>query len=225
MEQIAGQARSNYRTVEEMVVSAVREAILSGVFAPGEKLPQEALAQSLGVSRIPVRAALRQLEVEGLASFSPHRGATVRELSPGDVSEIYELRIVLESFALESTIKSITPEEIDEMEAMADELDALGEGEQWLELRERFYDRLYAVGGRGRTADLISRLRADVGRYWLSLKVVNHEGGTAHRVIIDAIRAHDPERATEWLRQHLTKVSQELQSRVGEQVSSGSART
>lgn len=219
LEQIAGQARSGYRTVEDMVVAAIREAILSGVFAPGEKLPQEALAQSLGVSRIPVRSALRQLEAEGLATFSPHRGATVRSLSPLDVAEIYQLRIVLETFALRSAISSIEAPDIDELEVMADRLDALGEGEEWLDLRERFYERLYGVAGRGRTAALISRLRADVGRYWLSLKVVNHEGGTAHRVMIDAVRARDSEKAEDWLREHLTKVSQQLQHRVSEQAS------
>lgn len=216
MKQIADVAQSQYRTVEEMVVAAVREAILGGVYKPGEKLRQEQLAQVLGVSRVPVRAGLRQLEAEGLVVFSPHRGATVRSLEPSELEEIYALRILLETFALRSAMERITPEEIEELSAIVDELDSRTEGDDWLELRQRFYRRLYTIAGLHRTADIIAKLRADVGRYWLSLKVVQHEG-SAHRVIVDAMRAGDPEKAERWLTEHLTKVSQELQRRVQEQ--------
>lgn len=218
IDQIARAAQSNYRTVEEMVVAAIREAVLSGIYGPGDKLPQEKLAQALGASRIPVRAALRQLEAEGLVVFSPHRGATVRRLEPADVEEIYELRILLETFALRSAIAEITAAEVDELEAIVEELDRLGEGEEWLGLREHFYSRLYAIARRPLTAELIAKLRADVGRYWLSLRLVDHSS-TTHRVIIDAIRAGDAKEAETWLAEHLTSVSKELQRRVGAQQS------
>lgn len=214
IEDIARSARSRYRTVEDMVVAAIREAILSGVYRPGDKLPQEKLAQTLGASRIPVRAALRQLEAEGLVVFSPHRGATVRTLGPEDIAEIYALRVLLETFALRSAIDHITPEEIDELAVIADELDAHHEGEEWLELRQRFYDRLYTIAARPLTAEIITKLRADVGRYWLSLRVVDRHAGDEHRVIIDAIRAGNVEQAEHWLSEHLGQVSSELQRRV-----------
>lgn len=216
IDEIAQAAKSNYRTVEEMVVAAIREAVLSGIYGPGDKLPQEKLAQALGASRIPVRAALRQLEAEGLVVFSPHRGATVRTLAPADVEEIYELRILLETFALRSAIKQIKPEEIDELEAIAHEIDRVGEGEEWLRLRERFYSRLYVIAQKPLTAELILKLRADVGRYWLSLRLVDHSS-TTHRIIIDAIRAGDAQHAEAWLAEHLTTVSKELQRRVAAQ--------
>lgn len=215
MEGIASEATSKYRTVEEMVVAAVREAILSGIFKPGEKLPQEQLAQSLGVSRIPVRAGLRKLEAEGLVVFYPHRGATVRMLQRSEVAEIYDLRILLETFALRSAVEHITPEEVEELSELANELDQPGEGDDWLELRQGFYRRLYTIAGRPRTADLIERLRADVGRYWLGVRVVEH-GRAEHRVIVDAVRERDTKAAEEWLAQHLTKVSHELQRRISE---------
>jgi DNA-binding GntR family transcriptional regulator len=222
LDRIARAARSNYRTVEEMVVAAIREAVLSGIYGPGDKLPQEKLAQALGASRIPVRAALRQLEAEGLVVFSPHRGATVRTLEPSDVQEMYELRILLETFAVRSAIEQITPDEVDELEAIVDDLDRLGEGEEWLKLREHFYSRLYAIAGKPLTAELIAKLRADVGRYWLSLRLVDHSS-TTHRVIIDAIRAGDAKEAEAWLAEHLTNVSEELQRRVGKSASRDSA--
>jgi DNA-binding GntR family transcriptional regulator len=215
MEGIASAAASNYRTVEEMVVAAVREAIVSGVYKPGEKLPQEQLAQSLGVSRIPVRAGLRKLEAEGLVVFYPHRGATVRRLEVSEVAEIYDLRILLETFALKSAIENVTPAEVEELSSLADQLDEPGEGQDWLELRQEFYRRLYTIAGRPRTADLIAKLRADVGRYWLEVRVVDH-GKAEHRVIIDAVRARDSKKAEAWMAQHLTKVSLELQRRIAE---------
>jgi DNA-binding GntR family transcriptional regulator len=216
IERIAERVRSHYRTVEEMVTAAIREAVLSGIYGPGEKLPQEHLAESLGVSRIPVRAALKQLEAEGLVVFVPHRGATVRELEATDIAEIYELRILLETFALRSATQLITPEELDELERIAEELDRVDEGPGWLALRERFSDRLYAIAKRPLTAEIIAKLRADVGRYWLSLRLSDHGSG-GHRVIVDAMRRRDPEAAESWLTEHLTEVSSELQRRIAEQ--------
>lgn len=213
IEAIARTAHARYRTVEEMVVAAIREAVLSGVYAPGDKLPQERLAQALGVSRIPVRAALRQLEAEGLVTFAPHRGATVRALDPAEIEEIYELRILLETFALRSAIALITPEQLDELESIADWIDRSEEGADWLELREGFYDRLYTIAKRPLTGELISKLRNDVGRYWLSLRLLDHESG-GHRVIVDAIRRGEPDAAVAWLADHLTEVSNELRRRL-----------
>lgn len=213
LEQIAERARSQYRTVEEMVTAAIREAILSGVFGPGEKLPQEHLAHELGVSRIPVRSALRQLEAEGLVRFTPHRGATVRALEAADIEEIYQLRIMLETFALRSAIRLVSPEELDVLESIAEELERVDEGPEWLALREQFYDQLYAIAKRPLTAEIIGKLRADVGRYWLSLRLSDHGSG-GHRVIVEAMRAGDSEGAEAWLARHLTEVSRELQRRV-----------
>ena len=215
IEQIADRARSRYRTVEEMVTAAIREAILSSVYGPGEKLPQEHLAQELGVSRIPVRAALKHLEAEGLVVFTPHRGATVRALEAADIEEIYQLRILLETFALQSAIRLITPDELDTLESIAENLDQADEGPDWLSLRERFYEQLYAIAKRPLTAELIGKLRADVGRYWLSLRLSDHGSG-GHRVIVESMRAGDSEAAETWLSEHLTEVSEELQRRVAE---------
>ena len=213
MSEIASDARSRYRTIEEMVVWAIREAILRGAFKPGEKLPQERLAEALGVSRIPVRAAFRQLEAEGLVVIFPNRGAFVRSLDPSEVAEIYDLRIILEKFALRSAMERLGESEIAELSDLAARMDEVGEGDEFLDLRQRFYRRLYEIAARPRTVEMILKLRADVGRYWLTLRVVGHED-SGHRVIVDAIRAGDPVSAEQWLEEHLTKVSKELQLRV-----------
>src|SRR5581483_4287811 len=72
----------------------------TGAYAPGERLVQDELAESLGISRIPLREALRRLEGEGLVVISPNRGAIVRDLAPKDVVDLYDLRLALESLAL-----------------------------------------------------------------------------------------------------------------------------
>jgi DNA-binding GntR family transcriptional regulator len=84
----------------ESLVDALREAILTGRYAPGTRLVQEELAEAYGISRIPLREALRRLEGEGLVVISPNKGAIVRPLSPKDVVDLYELRLALESLAL-----------------------------------------------------------------------------------------------------------------------------
>lgn len=213
--EIAAEAKTQYRTVEEMAVSVIREAIVSGVIPPGAKLHQSKLADALDVSRIPVRSAIRRLEAEGLVAVFPHRGAVVRSLEADEIRELYELRVLLETFALRQAMKRITPDEIDELEKIAGRLDTEPEGSHWVDTRRQFYRRLYTAAGRPRTLAMIEALRADVGRYWLSLRVVDHEG-SAHRDLVEAIRAGDSEAAERWLTQHLDRVGEEL-SRLAEQ--------
>src|SRR5699024_9343417 len=82
------------------VCSVLRKAILKGEFKAGERLVQTELAERIGVSRMPIREALRTLEIEGLVKLEPHKGAVVREISKEDITEIYELRSILEPLAL-----------------------------------------------------------------------------------------------------------------------------
>src|SRR4051812_530007 len=92
------------QTVAGMTVEALRERILRGDYPEGEPLRQDALADELGVSRIPVREALRQLEAEGLVTFNPHRGAVVSSLSLEEIDELFELRAKIESDLLRRAV-------------------------------------------------------------------------------------------------------------------------
>ncbi|MGH7460513.1 MAG: GntR family transcriptional regulator, partial [Longimicrobiales bacterium] len=108
----------------ELTAEALREKILHGDYAEGAPLRQDALAAELGVSRIPVREALRQLEVEGLVTFSPHVGAIVSTLSLDEISELFELRAVLETELLKRALPKLTPEILDRADAVLDAYDA-----------------------------------------------------------------------------------------------------
>ena len=210
---IASQAHRHQLTVEASVTEALRESILAGVFQPGQRLRQQHLARELMVSRVPVAAALRTLEAQGLVMLVPHRGATVRIIEPAEIKETYQLRILLEPFALRTALERITSEEIEELADLAQEIDDSEDGDRAAELTEQLYQRLYTIGDCPLTADIVSRLRANVGRYWLGLRVVPHHH-SAHSVIVDAIRAGDSTRAEAWIADHLTKVSTELQRRI-----------
>ena len=199
-----------------MVHHVVREGILGGIYKPGERLPQDRIAEIMGVSRIPVRAALRRLEAEGFVDFVAHKGATVRSLSPKDIAEIYDLRALLETYALRAAASQVTKEELDEFEQLAQRLDGTTDPDDWVEVRQQFYQRLYEIADRPRTTELISKLRADVGRYWLMQRVTEGHEGQSHTIIVEALRDGNPMAAEEWLQDHLTDVSKELQRRVAE---------
>ena len=221
IEKLAQQARLSYRTVEDMVHHVIREGIVNGLYKPGERLPQDSIAEVMQVSRIPVRAALRRLEAEGFVDVVAHRGATVRSLSPGDIAEIYDLRIILETYALHAAAREVTPEDLDKLERLADAMDDTTDPDEWVEIRQEFYEHLYAIADRPRTVELIKQLRADVGRYWLMQRVTDGHEGQSHRILISALRSGDPVDAEHWLQRHLGDVSLELQRRVAETPESG----
>src|SRR6476661_4206337 len=114
------------QTLTGMTLDALRERILRGHYPEGEPLRQDAIAEELGVSRIPVREALRQLEAEGLVTFSPHRGAVVSSLSLAEIDELFELRADIEGDLLRRAISKMTNEQLDRATAVLDEFqDAL----------------------------------------------------------------------------------------------------
>jgi len=201
-----------FRTVGDMVYEVLREGILMGVFQPGERMRQDQLAEAIGVSRIPVRSALMQLESEGLITFNPYRGAVVNKLSAKEMREIYELRALLEAHALRKAVDVMTPERLAHLEQLAVELNAIKDGEEFLTRRNEFYRELYDHDLQARTVGLIERLRAEAGRYWLERKVdyVSRPGQRDHLHLIEFIKAGDIEAAVTWLQEHLQRVCDEL---------------
>src|SRR5215217_4969613 len=99
------------QTLTGMTADAIRERILRGHYRDGEPLRQDAIGAELGVSRIPVREALRQLEVEGLVTFNPHRGAVVSTLSLKQIQELFELRADIEGDLIQRSIPHMTAED------------------------------------------------------------------------------------------------------------------
>lgn len=214
LEAIAASVRGTFTTVEDMTQSFIREAIVQGVFPPGERLNLDTIAATLGVSRMPVRASLRQLESEGLVRINAYRGATVSVLRAPEIAEIYELRVLLEGYLLEHAMANMDDAVLDRLESIVRELDgdeALGDR---LENRRMFYQVLYEAADRPRALAQVNNLRSSVGRYLL-LQRVDEEHG--HEDFMALLRARDLPPAKAWLIGHLEQVSAKLQSMVAEE--------
>lgn len=193
------------QTAQDVVLTSMRDAILSGELAPGTKLRQEKLAERFGTSRIPVREALRALEYEGLVRSAPYRGFTVTELDADDIEEVYDLRILLEGHAVRLAVPLITDDDLRMLEELYREMSDAPAGDAQLAARERFYIRLYSLTGRPRLVGLIARLRQEVARSlrWPTLQ----HAPSHHEAFFEAIRAGDAERAVSQLATHYRRVA------------------
>jgi len=205
LSEIIATLRPRYETAQDLALEALREAILEGVLAPGERLRQEDLATSFSTSRIPVREALRVLTYEGLVRSEPNRGFTVTGLSADEIEEIYELRTVLEAHAVRLAIPLLTESDLEDLGAQYDGMVAEADPDRQLMLREQFYLRLYSVTARPRLVGLISRLRQEVARS-LRWKLVQHSPNH-HEVFWEAVREGDADRAAAELAMHYRKVA------------------
>ncbi len=204
------------QTVASMTVEALRERILRGDYPDGEPLRQDALADELGVSRIPVREALRQLEAEGLVTFSPHRGAVVSSLSLDEIDELFELRADIESDLLRRAIPRMSDEQFDRatevLDAFEDAL-AAGEASRWGPLNWHFHAALYAPAKRNFTMGVLQKLHQHSDRYFRMQVLLARGGATAsqeHRAIAAAVRKRDVASATQLMRAHILGAGQSL---------------
>lgn len=202
---LVARAREAYAQPDDAIVAALREAILDGVLPPGARLRQEDLAGVFQTSRIPIRAALRALEYEGLAESEPHRGYTVTSLEGADIEEIYELRILLESHAVRLAIPLLTDSDLEELEVRYRAMANAPDPDEQLARRDEFYARLYAVTARPRLIDVITRLRREVARP-LRWKLATHTP-SHHEAFWAAIREADADRACAELASHYRRVA------------------
>ena len=208
LDAIIARLASGYRSVGDMVYEVLREAILSGAYPPGEWLRQEALASAIGVSRLPVRAALLKLDAEGLVEFHARRGAVVRTLTHDELTEIYELRDLLETHALRKSMARMTTARLVMLVSLAERLDSESEGDSFVELRVQFYRELYDASNAPRLVELIEGLRSSVGRYLLGWRVSDAGNGHGHHgELVGHVASGDVRSAEQWLRKHLKEVS------------------
>jgi DNA-binding GntR family transcriptional regulator len=192
-------------------VKRLRGAILSGQLAPGEQLRENLLAESMGVSRGPVREALNRLEREGLVITRPNRSAFVARLSRQDLEEVYSLRNALERLAVQLVCRNATPADLDKLQNVINAMDvATGRvvtEQEAAELDLRFHDLLYQFSGHQRLNAQWAALRPQVQVLLLSRNVANPDfresAVRGHQEILDAIRSRDETRAVEIVEAHL----------------------
>lgn len=196
-------AEERYRTAEDRALYVLRAAIDRGLFRPGERLPQDRLASLMGLSRMPIRTALRHLKSEGFVSLEPHRGAVVRSVTESEIRDLYEIRILVESFALKRVAMRAEAEDLRRLDDLAATIDSASTDEERASLMDEFYRRLYKAGNTARVVALVMQLRSEVNRHGASTPY----GKDTHRELLDALSMDDPDLAAAWLAAHLRRLA------------------
>lgn len=197
------------QTLTSMTADAIRERILRGHYPEGEPLRQDAIGGELGVSRIPVREALRQLEAEGLVTFNPHRGAVVSTLSLKEIRELFELRADIEGDLIRRAVPHMTAEDHARASDILDAYESALRGGQvavWGALNWQFHSTLYAPADRGLTMSIVNKLHQHSDRYLRMQLALTHGETRArheHRAIAAAARKGDASKASRLLRDHI----------------------
>ncbi|MFE5888604.1 GntR family transcriptional regulator [Streptomyces sp. NPDC002285] len=183
--------------VRERVLATLRQDIIAGRLLPGDRLVERELADRFGVSRVPVREAIRALVAEGFVHFETPRRTVVRRLSPADVKELFELREALEVYAAGLAASRATPEDLADLRELlraAASATEAGDAEKITDVNTRFHNRILAMAG---NSLLTSVMEPVDGRLrWLTRQ--NEEWPqllTEHQDLYEAIASGDPERA------------------------------
>ena len=202
-------------TLQFKVTTKLRELILKGEFKMGERLMQEEWAKKLGVSRMPLREALRQLEVEGLVSIEPRRGAIVTPVSIEDIEEIYQLRALLEGEAVVKALPFLGEEEIVELENIygrmlmlkADEHDM----EEFMALNSEFHRIIREGCPWRRIQGFIETLWKGIPPYTPSL-LADHlsESHKEHGQMLQSIKDKDAKKLRQVTVQHILRTKDNL---------------
>jgi len=200
------------RSEAQVVHDRLREAILRHEVPADQPVSQVQLAKQLGVSRTPLREALRLLEREGLVEARPNRQVRVAPVSPEDLEELYGMRIVLEAFACTVTVPQLTPADLDEIDAALAEMDRfveVADFEAWDEPHRQFHRLLRCHAGTRieRHLDDLTDHAERYRRLNLTERRAWTQGATEHAGIRDACREGDAALASERLAMHLSKTA------------------
>jgi len=206
------QANIEYKTMQTIVTDRLRMAILSGDFEPGARLQQDELAKDLGVSRMPVREALRVLQSEGLVEHRPHRGAVVVSLYPADIVEIFGIRAMLEGHAALLAADRLTEADLARLgAAYAAMADLDHDVERWLALNHQFHTTIYAASGWPRLQSMIDALRNTVQPYLrVTFSLLGRSAHQEHYRILEAAEQHDAAGLQRLTIEHLDRTAKGL---------------
>ena len=214
----------SYKPLREVVAETLREAIVNGTLNPGERLMEIQLAEELGVSRTPVREAIRKLELEGFVIMIPRRGTYVADLSIRDINEVFEIRTALDVLAAGLAVERITEDELEQLERLLVEIGKSIEGDEIdidkiVETDSQFHDVLYKASRNDRLVGIINNLREQITRfrsismqYPGRMKVSVEE----HRQLVEAIAERNTELAQQIAREHMENSEQTLLQELNE---------
>lgn len=213
---------NEYLPLRDLVFNTLRQAILKGELKPGERLMEIQLAEKLGVSRTPIREAIRKLELEGLVIMIPRRGAEVAKISHKSLQDVLEVRGALEELATDLACQRISDEELKELTDAEDHFKKVVENNgtemEIAEADEAYHDIIYKATRNDKLIQMINNLREQMYRYRLEYIKDEAQRGTLineHESILEAIRIRDIIRAKTLMKEHIDNqeltVSQNLE--------------
>lgn len=206
----------NYKPLRELVFESLREAIIEGRLKPNERLMEIQLAEEMGVSRTPVREALRKLELEGFVVMVPRKGAYVAGISMKDIVDVFEVRAALEALAAGLAAERITEEELDQLERYLVQIYELSEGDNINAIVEgdtNFHDVIYRASRNQRLVQIITHLQEQIQRFRTTS--LSQPGRTRvaleeHKKIVEAVAERNVELAQHLAREHIENAEQSL---------------
>ena len=200
---------NEYLPLRDVVFYTLRQAILKGELEPGERLMEMQLAEQLGVSRTPIREAIRKLELEGLVLMIPRRGAIVAKITEKDLRDVLEVRSSLERLSTELACERMHDETIAELKLAQEAFkEALNQNDITLQAQRdvEFHDVIYKATGNLRLIQMLNNLREQMYRY--RLEYLKHDLAhqtliEEHEAIIEALSKRDKETATKIIVRHV----------------------
>ena len=167
---------NEYLPLRDVVFNTLRKAILRGELKPGERLMEIQLANKLGVSRTPIREAIRKLELEGLVLMIPRKGAEVAQITEKNMQDVLEVRKALEELSVQLVCERITPEQVEEMTMAAEDFRKVlksGDVTKIAEADVKFHDIIFAATNNQRLITLLNNLREQM--YWFRVEYLKQK--------------------------------------------------
>jgi DNA-binding GntR family transcriptional regulator len=206
--------------LRQQVLDGLRQAIIDGRLAPGARLIERELTQMMGVSRTVIREALRQLESEGLIATIPNKGPVVRELTPAEAKDLYNIRAVLEGLAARLFVENASGEQVRKLAQALEVVVAAyesGDAQQVLGTKNRFYEVLFEGAGSETLSSMLNTLHARIWR-WRALGLSHPERSAARskesirnlRAVLAAIRRRDAGEAERITREEAHRAAAEV---------------
>ncbi len=198
-----------YKPLRDVVSEALRQAIKDGILKPGERLMEIRLAEELGVSRTPIREAIRKLELEGFVVMVPRRGTYVADISLKDISQVFEIRGALEELAAGLAAERITTDELENLERILVEINEYmerGDFDKIVDADVRFHDALYHASRNQRLVDILNNLREQMLRFRsISMHYPGRLAATweEHRQMVENIANHNSAMARKVAKKHM----------------------
>ncbi len=195
--------------LRDVVFNTLRQAILTGELKPGERLMEIHLANRLGVSRTPIREAIRKLELEGLVTMIPRRGAEVAEITEKSLQDVLEVRRALDALSVELACDRITEEDLEHLEIACKNFEEAIEGKDLKKIAQAdvaLHDIIVKATGNARLVQMVNNLSEQMYRYRFEYikDESNHQRLVEeHRVIFESLKNKDKETASQTAKLHI----------------------